>query len=123
MFKMLRIPIILLIVLNLSGCAGILVYSEKEVDFGEGVILSEDRGFVKMRETSDGWPSKEDVRAKWGEPDEAISADDIDIWCYKKGLTWVGIVPMAMLIPIPLFCENGDAVRFLSSFQPDIFSI
>lgn len=75
--------ILILMTLTFSGCVGMgVMYSEKKITLEKNI-------------------TKDKIVAFRGEPDKKIIEGNHEIWHYKKGFAWGGIVPV-VIIPIPL---------------------
>ena len=49
-----------------------------------------------------------DVRRAWGEPDEVtFRGDGSEIWTYRGGLRWNGVLLLVVVVPVPLLVPVG----------------
>jgi len=99
----------------LSGCAGlgIVTFGNQEATIANPRINIE-KGGLSGEDRPAPWTKAEDLLKAWGAPDERKEADSkAQLWTYRLGVRWNGIVAIAVIIPVPLIVPVGsDYVEF-----------
>jgi len=129
-----------LLMLELSGCAGLVVSTVKNKDLNiEGVgipdfqkeksvkaneqIRQHLRGYLVKGFHVGEKVSKDSALEHWGKADRIIKNGDIEEWQYLgNGHIWVGIIPM-IVIPIPLVVPIGHNQTLLTFRENELIKI
>lgn len=100
--KIVHVFIFLLISALLSGCFGLTLHYPKSQEIEKySIVLSRE----KVVPGYEGNPTKKDVLAMWGEPHKKYRKNGIEVWKYKHGFRWIGVVPVvgfALPLGIPI---------------------
>lgn len=101
-----RLPFLLAISL-LTGCAGVAVGTYgKEEWVRERFALANERN--KYAFDSHPTPySREEIIARWGEPDRVASADNCEVLIFDNGTSWAGMGAFVAIMPVPLAVPSG----------------
>jgi hypothetical protein len=110
--------------LILQGCVGVVVPKTRTKVINDPIvsIYPDVPGAVRKRDSSETANVRDEtsectsqwLRTYWGDPEHIsrIPANSNEIWTYKSGLVWEGVVPF-VIIPIPLILPvTREKVRF-----------
>jgi len=107
-----RITLLIIYCLTLSGCAGISIVSSATED--KSAALSTSKGMFKAQIRKNGMLidnisgyTQEKVISLWGYPSHTYKKDNKEYWVYSRDTAWRGVVIYA-IIPVPLLLPTGD---------------
>lgn len=101
-----------LAVLSLPGCAGVVVFRTRLGEFNlEGA--GDDRSQLWTSLVTEAPPTASALERTWGKPDRiGREGADTEIWTYRNGLRWNGVI-LVVFLPLPLIAPVGwDHVTF-----------
>jgi hypothetical protein len=102
-----RILVVLISLLFLSGCIGLSVGSYGTFESKkESFNLLEQRNEQGYGENKS--YSKEEVISLWGKPDKISTNGSCDVLTYHDGYNWSGVGAFVLIVPIPLALPTGN---------------
>jgi len=103
---------VLLVLISLSGCAGVTVISSTGTKY-----MIDDNSVARPDENARGYTkngvehrrmTKEEILLAWGEPDKLVKLNENTIkWVYHREWALHGALVMVVVIPVPLFVPWG----------------
>ena len=102
-----RVLVIFISALLLSGCVGLAVGSYGTFENKrEKFQLSDKRNKFKVYSEPTSY-NKEQVLSLWGRPDEVKQTGACETLIYHDGYTWSGIGAYVIILPVPLVVPSG----------------
>ena len=93
---------------SLTGCVGYTSFYGYESQANGAVLSAKPRKIFQVASAaSQADIAQESVLSTWGKPDLSENVGGIERWTYNAGLSWRGVLLMAVVIPIPLAVPVG----------------
>lgn len=107
MEKNMRVIGIAVLMLLLSGCAGVMTVHNPDTEIKDLNFKLASKGFLNTDATENSNYTKKSVLEIWGKPDSIKVNGAKEQWKYNQtGLAWAGLIPV-IIVPIPLLVPVG----------------
>ena len=102
-----RILIVLISFLFLTGCVGLAVGSYGTFEYQKENFNLADKRLEQGNGDRKSY-TKEEVISLWGKPDQVNANGGCEVLTYHDGYTWSGVGAFILIVPVPLALPSGN---------------